>query len=509
MAPVGQYLRFATEFDEAANARVLALTAVLRATRRVGVRDIYPGYGSIYVEWEDALLPNDEATAWIDAALRAPPLEAGEPRELQIPVHYGGLDTEEVSAATGLGPGRIAEIHAGATYRVCARGTAGQPMLGGTDPRLHVERRATPRFDVPPLSVAIAGAQATIYPPVVLPGGWNLIGRSLVNVYDPHLDDPFVFGLGDRVRFHPAMGEPPEPPAVRELLPADPRLPALRVEQAGAFDVVVDGGRMNQAHGGLAQSGPLDAPSARLANALCDNASGATLLECTLTGPLLVALRPLVVGAAGSGMSLEVDGEPVGQATTAVATGQQLRLRPTGRGVRAYLAVAGGIAAEPFLGSTSIDLRALVGRPLRAGDVLGLAAAATPSRRLEAGLRETRSPVVLRLHRGPQWSARAEAALVSAPFSVITGDRMGVRLEGPEVPGGELLSESPPPGSVQVTNGGAPILLLADRQRSAGYDKPAVIHPADLGLAGQLRTGESVRFVVVGDHPVPWFRDLG
>ena len=85
---------------------------------------------------------------------------------------------------------------------------------------------------------------------------------------------------------------------------------------------------------------------------------------------------------------------------------------------------------------------------------------------------------------------------------------MGVRLEGPEVPGGELLSESPPPGAVQVPAGGAPILLLADRQRSAGYDKPAVIHPDDLPLAGQLQPGERLRFVFVGDHPVPWFRDL-
>jgi allophanate hydrolase subunit 2 len=116
---------------------------------------------------------------------------------------------------------------------------------------------------------------------------------------------------------------------------------------------------------------------------------------------------------------------------------------------------------------------------------------------------------VIRLHRGPQWTAEAERALVSAAFTVVTGDRMGVRLDGPQVPGGELLSESPPPGAVQVTSGGAPILLLADRQRSAGYDKPAVIHPADLGVAGQLRTGESVRFVFVGEHPVPWFRDLG
>jgi allophanate hydrolase subunit 2 len=115
---------------------------------------------------------------------------------------------------------------------------------------------------------------------------------------------------------------------------------------------------------------------------------------------------------------------------------------------------------------------------------------------------------MIRLHRGPQWSQEAQAALTHAPFTVATGDRMGVRLEGPEVPGGELVSESPPPGAVQVPSGGAPILLLADRQRSAGYDKPAVIHPDDLSLAGQLRPGESIRFVFAGDHPVPWFRDL-
>ena len=66
----------------------------------------------------------------------------------------------------------------------------------------------------------------------------------------------------------------------------------------------------------------------------------------------------------------------------------------------------------------------------------------------------------------------------------------------------------PPPGAVQVPSGGAPILLLADRQRSAGYDKPAVIDPGDLSLAAQLRAGETIRFVFVGDHPVPWFRDL-
>jgi KipI family sensor histidine kinase inhibitor len=507
MAPVGQYLRYATRFDEQASLRVLALAAALAASRPAGVREIYPGYGSVYVEWDDGVLPNARATDWIDAAIAAPGDALEEPAEVDVPVRYGGLDTAEVAEATGLDPARIASIHSGALYRVCARATAGQPMLGGTDSRLHMPRRPVPRADVPALAVAVAGAQSTIYP-LRLPGGWNVVGTSLVNVYDPHRDEPFLFHLGGRVRFHASEGEPPPTPERRELLPATPQLPALRVEEPGAYDLVLDGGRLNQAHHGMAQNGPLDAPAARLANALCDNPPGTTLIESALTGPTLVALRPLFLGAAGRGLRLEVDGEPVGQVTTAVEKGQRLALRPTGRGVRGYLAVAGGIEAEQFLGSSSADRFGLLGRPLRAGDVLGLAREPSPPREMQARLPDVPAHVVIRLHRGPQWSAEAERALVSAPFAVTTGDRMGVRLEGPEVPGGELLSESPPPGAVQVPGGGAPILLLADRMRSAGYDKPAVVHPDDLQKAAQLRAGETLRFAVVGDHPVPWFRDL-
>jgi len=507
MAPVGQYLRYSTVFDEQANLRVLALAATLDASRPAGVREIYPGYGSVYVEWDDSVLPDAKATAWIDAALAARHDELAEQRDLTVEVRYGGLDTDEVSEATGLDPEEIAKVHAGANYRVCARATVGQPMLGGTDPRLQVARRASPRVDVPALAVAVANEQATIYP-VLMPGGWNVIGTALVNVYDPHRDDPFYFELGDRVRFKAAEGEPPPTPRRRELLPEEPQAPALRVEAAGALDLVLDGGRLNQAHHGMAQSGPLDARAARLANALCGNAPDATLIESTLNGPRLVALRDLVVGAAGLGMRLEVDGEPVGQRTTMVRSGQKLSLQATGKGVRGYLAVAGGIEADAFLGSASVDRYGLIGRPLRTGDILGLAGDPATGFEMQARVLEPPAHVVVRLHRGPQWSAEAERALLSAPFTVTTGDRMGVRLEGPDVPGGELLSESPPPGAVQVPGGGAPILLLADRQRSAGYDKPAVIHPDDLALAGQLRTGESLRFVMAGDHPVPWFRDL-
>src|SRR3954452_17530881 len=357
MAPVGQYLRYSTVFDERANLRVLALAATLNATRPDGVREIYPGYGSVYVEWEDRTLSSEHAQRWIDDALEADHDDLGEPAEITVPVSYGGIDTDDVAEQTGLAPGQIAEIHAGADYRVCARATVGQPMMASTDERLRVPRRRTPRTDVPALAVAIANEQATIYP-VLMPGGWNVIGTALENVYDPHRDDPFLFELGDRVRFEAKQGEAPRTPERRLLLPTTPVRPALRVEEAGALDLVLDGGRLNQAHHGMAQSGPLDARAAALANRLCGNARGTTLIESTLHGPSVTALRDVVVGAAGRGFVLEIDGEPVGQRTTRVRAGQRLQLAATGRGVRGYLALAGGIAAAPLLGSAP-------GSPLR------------------------------------------------------------------------------------------------------------------------------------------------
>src|SRR4029450_6400250 len=107
------------------------------------------------------------------------------------------IDTDEVAEQTGLDPAAIAELHAAAHYRVSARPPPPQPMMASTDERLRVPRRKVPRTDVPALAVAIANEQATIYP-VLMPGGWNVIGTALENVYDPHRDDPFLSELGDR-----------------------------------------------------------------------------------------------------------------------------------------------------------------------------------------------------------------------------------------------------------------------------------------------------------------------
>jgi len=191
--------------------------------------------------------------------------------------------------------------------------------------------------------------------------------------------------------------------------------------------------------------------------------------------------------------------------------GETLRFESLQQGARAYLAVAGGFKSSPFLGSSSTDLIGRVGRPLKVGDVLGVAAlqAARPGfANLPLLLPEH---VTLRLLPGPQATPEALAALAHAPYRVMGSDRMGLRLGGTEqsqpVPGGQVISEATPPGAVQVTPAGEPIILLADRGRIGGYHKPAIVHPHDLRLAGQLRPGQLVSFrPEVSGTPQEWAR---
>ena len=135
----------------------------------------------------------------------------------------------------------------------------------------------------------------TVYP-TGSPGGWNILGTALQALYDPHRREPFLLAAGDRVRLVPDRRRDPPPISPVELLPPTPQAPALRVDEPGLLDLVVDGGRFGQAHAGMAESGPADRAAALLANALVGNPAGTALVEMTLNGPQLTALRPLVVG---------------------------------------------------------------------------------------------------------------------------------------------------------------------------------------------------------------------
>jgi inhibitor of KinA len=123
-----------------------------------------------------------------------------------VPVCYGGdlgPDLADVAAFAGCSEADVVSLHSGRDYRVYMVGfVPGFAYMAEVEARIAAPRRASPRTAVPAGSVAIAGGQTGVYP-AVTPGGWNLIGRTALQPYDPDREQPFLFKPGDRVRFRP------------------------------------------------------------------------------------------------------------------------------------------------------------------------------------------------------------------------------------------------------------------------------------------------------------------
>ena len=497
----GLYLTLGSTVDPALNRDVQAAAARMLAHPLGGVTDIVPGYANVYVEFDADRLDPARVERW--ARERAERGDGPAPtlgRPVEIPVDYRGPDLAEVAARTGLTEAEVIAHHAAPDYQVFALGfTPGFPYLGMLHPTLQLPRRPTPRSRVPAHAVAIAGAQTGIYP-TPSPGGWHLLGTALVAVYDLHREEPFLLRPGDTVRFRPAppAAAPPEPRPLN-LLPVEPRRPLLEVVEPGFQDLIVDGGRTMMGRFGLARGGPLDAWSAAQANRLAGNRPDAPVIELSLRGPTLRACAHGVLGFAGWGMQPLRAGRPLDPfCQLTVSPGDTISFRPLPFGVRAYLALPGGVESERFADSASVDGRAGIGRALAAGDLLGTAALADrpppPVIASASPVGPPEDPVVVRILAGPQATADALAALQHRVFTVRGGDRMGVRLAGPPVPGHDIVSEAVPLGAIQVTPDGEPIILLHDRGTLGGYAKPAIVDPRDLPRVGQLAAGRRLAF---------------
>ncbi|MGH8675413.1 MAG: 5-oxoprolinase subunit PxpB, partial [Burkholderiales bacterium] len=180
----------------------------LRARAPAWVREVVPALTGIAVHFdpEDADLPAAPfaaAEALIRECVDAMPSRAPG-RAIDVPVCYDpefALDVVEVAEKSGIEPEQIAQRHSRTEHRVLMVGfSPGLPYLAGLDPALALPRRATPRTRVPAGSVAIANLQTTVYP-FETPGGWSVIGRTPLVLFDPARDPPSLFASGDRVRF--------------------------------------------------------------------------------------------------------------------------------------------------------------------------------------------------------------------------------------------------------------------------------------------------------------------
>jgi len=184
---------------------VRALYAWLRDDPPEALVDLHPAYSTLLVCYDP--LRRDPQSLADEIGRRLSSL-AGRPERdvfsFEIPVRYGGRhgpDLGEVARTTGLPEDEVVALHAGAEYEVRFVGfSPGFPYLAGLPQELHTPRRPTPRGRVHAGSVAIAGAQAGVYP-VSSPGGWNVIGRTEFVLFDPAKAKPATLAPGDRVRF--------------------------------------------------------------------------------------------------------------------------------------------------------------------------------------------------------------------------------------------------------------------------------------------------------------------
>jgi biotin-dependent carboxylase-like uncharacterized protein len=216
-------------------------------------------------------------------------------------------------------------------------------------------------------------------------------------------------------------------------------------------------------------------------------------VEVLLGGLVVEAVSPVVVAVGGT----TADIEPV-----SLSAGERLAVPRVQPGLRRYLAVAGGIAAPPFLGSRSTDLLTGLGPPpLEAGDVLTTVDSAADAVAVKAPALPDETGTVVRLHPGPRvdWFEPEAVGLLGTSLWSVTpeSNRTAARLAGPPLPR-RRVQELPPealrPGAVQVPPSGQPLVFLSEHPATGGYPVIGVVDPADLRLVAQTRPGRTLRF---------------
>ncbi|TKI08602.1 5-oxoprolinase subunit C family protein [Martelella alba] len=285
----------------------------------------------------------------------------------------------------------------------------------------------------------------------------------------------------------------------------------LEVLSPGVFTTVQDSGRRGFAHLGVPASGPMDAIAFRLANAVVGNTPDCAALELTAHGGRYRIGGGECLLCVGGALEAQADGRLLAPWTGhRLPAGCELVLGRVQRGLRAYLAVAGGVDVAPVMGSRATLTRAALGgwrgRALMKGDRLPLGRDTGIGRRHcpHALLTPFYGAGPLAVVPGPQQDAFTATALYTffhGRYRIgMQADRMGYRLAGPALAhrqGADMVSDAVVPGSIQVPGNGQPILALHDRQTTGGYPKIATLIGAEFPRVGQLRPGQGLGFRAV------------
>ena len=496
--------------DEETVGRVRALDERLREASLSGVLEAVPTYASLMVIYDRRVVPYPRLRDRLLGLAQNLPASSPPGRLIEIPALYDGEDLEEAAASCRLTTDAVIELHAGRDYSVLMLGfSPGFAYMGFVDERLRLPRRKTPRTRVPAGSVAIAGPQTGIYPRM-LPGGWNLLGRTTASLFDPSAsatEGPSRLMPGDRVRFVPVSALDPAPRPEKAAYSGS----GVVITEPGMLTTIQDGGRPGLRRVAVPLTGFADPASARVANACVGNPPDAPVIE--MCGPGLKLRFEKTAFVAISGATVTADLEradldparmpmPMNVAVRARAS-NTLTIRNIENGVRACVAIS-GLRAPRLLGSASVDLGSQFLRPLEAGDALDLDAF-DPDRVPRDPVSTAPRTSTVRVILGPQaehFDAAEIGAFLGASWRVgLDSDRVGARLDGSRLTHAgpsEIVSDGMVPGCIQVPPDGRPIVMLSDCPTTGGYPKIACVVSDDIGLVAQAIPGKSeIRFTAI------------
>ena len=445
------------EISPETNARVHSLARAIEEAGVAGVVDLVPAYDSLLVQYDATAVSMGDLQTRIVELDSGPGRAADGGRVVELPVLYGGEhgpDIERVAEHAGMPVDEVIGLHSGTDYLVYMLGfTPGFPYLGGLDDRLATPRVATPRLKIPGGSVGIAESQTGVYP-LTSP-------RRL----EHHRSNAAVAVRPDAGAAIAACAR--RPGAVRAAgrprgIRRDGRgmSPAIEVIEPGLFTTVQDRGRYGFQRYGVPVSGAMDPFALRAANLLAGNDENAAALEMTVIGPTVEFKGDAVIAVTGADLTPMLDDSPMPRwEAVRVTAGSGLSFHGMMDGIRGYLAVSGGIDVPEVMGSRSTYVKGgfggLNGSAISAGDVLDTPDAAGPARAMSP---EFQAPVYgteheLRVILGPQDDAfddGATSTLLGSTFTVsLDSDRMGYRLEGPQIAhrdSPDIISEGNAPG---------------------------------------------------------------
>lgn len=503
----------------------LSLLDAIDASPIKGIEEIIPAARTLLIRFDERALSQSTLIECVRSRMGSTK-DITSSQTVEVPVYYDGEDLGDVAALLGMSEAEVIERHTGQDYIVAFTGFApGFAYLAEGDPALHVPRRKSPRTVVPAGSVALAGEFSGVYPKNS-PGGWQLIGRTPIAMFDLNRQPAALLQPGFRVRFRDiAKGASIAVPAtITPQAKAETRTDvAFEVLSAGLPALYQDLGRIGQSGLGVSEAGAVDAGSFKLANRIVGNRVNTPALELS---PAIFSFRvqqPAVIALTGAPAPIEIRSSsgatirPMNNAAIALDLGDVVTIKPAAEGMRSYLSVRGGFDVVPVLSSVSRDTLAQIGPdPVRAGDQLCIsghfiAGSVEHQSEIERALPKSGETVVIDVVLGPRtdWFTQQAIESFSTQEWLVTpqSSRVGIRLEGEALTREvtiELPSEATLHGAIQVPASGQPVLFLNDHPLTGGYPVIGNVAKYHLDLASQVPPGARIRF-----NPISSFTDLG